>query len=973
MSDNESISAFLAYCAQHIKGDEKGEAHIFLDRLFTALGHKEGLKGAGADLEYRVHDGKKRSTSFADLVWPKRALIEMKKRGEDLSLHLQQATNYWFKLAGKRPRYVILCNFTEFWVYDFDTDPDEPQDVVKLEDLAKHRQSFAFLLPREQKPLFRTNRVDVTEKAAEKVAEVFRSLVKRGTPRDTAMHYCLQCILAMFAEDVELLPDKIFTQLIAECEKEPGAGPDACEKSYDLIAGLFRAMNEEGITEAGAYRGVDYFNGGLFQRTTPVLLTMHEVNMLDAACLHDWSSVNPAIFGSFFEGGMEVKERHKRGAHYTYEIDIKKIVDPVIVQPFQERIAEALDAADPLEGLYSVLRELRTHRVLDPACGSGNFLFVAYREMKKLEKQLIAQLREHSTSREQAKRFARFMEQEPHVSTRQFFGLDIKRDAVEVAKVTLMTAKELWCTQHGKDFETEKALPLDNLDVNILCVDALLNDDGTQRAWPEADSIIGNPPYQSKNKMQAEFGAAYVAKLHNAYPEVPGRADFCVYWFRRAHDHLRAGGRAGLVGTNTIRQNYSREGSLDYIVANGGAIYSAVSSQIWHGRAVVHVSLVSWVKGEGPEECHLFTQEKDGTLHLHKLNHINSSLSTGADVTSARALLCNKRPKRVFQGQTHGHEAFLLSISDGRKHLLKEPGDNAVLKPFLIGDELLSEPDGQPTRFVIDFSALDITAAAAHRALFNRVEKEVMPDRKARAEKQQEDNDALLKEDDEANVNKHHINFYNHWWQLSWGRADMLKRIGELKRYAACSRVTSRPIFEFVEPAIHPNDALMVFGFEDDYSFGVIASQVHIAWYQAKCSTMKADPRYTTESVWDTFPWPQNPSEKHVVAVAAAARMLREARTKAMREHKQSLRDLYRLMEKPGKNALKDLHAALDLAVMNAYGFSQREDLLTQLLRLNLEVSRKEDAGQPVQKPGLPEKITDPERFVSDDCVRFKA
>ncbi|MBK9149236.1 MAG: class I SAM-dependent DNA methyltransferase [Flavobacteriales bacterium] len=950
----DPINSFLIYCATHIKGDEKGEAQTFLDRFFTALGHTDGYKGAGATLEHRLYNKRTHSTSFADLVWPKRALIEMKKRGEDLSLHLQQATNYWFKLAGDRPRYVVLCNFTEFWVYDFDTDPDEPQDKVKLEDLAKHKQSFTFLLPRPTVPVFRTNRVDVTDKAARKVSEVFRSMSKRGVPRETAMHYTMQCILAMFAEDVELLPDKIFTRLIAECDAEAGSGPDKCAKSFDLIAGLFRAMNEEGITEAGKYRGVDYFNGGLFQKITPVELTKHEVGMLDAACMHDWSKVNPAIFGSFFEGGMEAGERHAAGAHYTYEIDIKKIVDPVIVQPFQKAIALALEEKAPLDALYKVLALLRAFRVLDPACGSGNFLFVAYREMKKLEKQLLALIRQHSTKAADAKRLREFLEREPYVSTRQFYGMDIKSNAVEVAKVTLMTAKELWCTEHGEDYDREKALPLDNLDANIQCVDALLNTDGTQRAWPEVEAIIGNPPYQSKNKMQQEFGAEYVAKLHTAYPEVPGRADFCVYWFRRAHDHLKEGQRAGLVATNTIRENYSRQGSLDYITANGGVIYNAVSTQDWPGEASLDVSIVSWKKGTFTGQPYLYVQDKNGELYMHEVPVINSSLSIGTDVAGAKVLHCNTEPKCVFQGQTHGHDGFLLDIHTAQKLLAKEARTTEVLKPFLNGEELLSELDAQPARYVIDFAGLDIQAASSFRSLFAHVEKHVLPEREARAAEQESENAALLKVNPKAKVNKHHINFYNHWWQLSWAREDMLLGIASLERYITCSRVASRSIFEFVQSTVHPSDALMVFAFEDDYSFGIIQSDVHWQWWKAKCSTLEARLRYTTNSVWDTFPWPQKPTKKQVEAVAQAAKTLREARTKAMKDHGMSLRDLYRLLEKPGKNPIKDLHAALDKAVLAAYGFDAKKDLLAQLLELNLAVAEHEANGEKVTAPGLP-------------------
>ncbi|MFM7855983.1 MAG: type IIL restriction-modification enzyme MmeI, partial [Flammeovirgaceae bacterium] len=193
-----------------------------------------------------------------------------------------------------------------------------------------------------------------------------------------------------------------------------------------------------------------------------------------------------------------------------------------------------------------------------------------------------------------------------------------------------------------------------------------------------------------------------------------------------------------------------------------------------------------------------------------------------------------------------------------------------------------------------------------------------------------------------------------------------------LKRYVSCSRVTSRPIFELVDSKINPNDAVMVFAFDDYYSFGLINSHLHNLWFEEKCSTMKGDARYTTESVWNTFPWPQNPTQKQVEKVAEAAMKLHQQRTKTLKEHKMTLRDLYRLLEQPGKNPIKDLHAALDKAVMEAYGFEEKKDVLAQLLDLNLHVATKEEKKEKVQAPGWPEGINGKEKFITDDCVKFE-
>jgi hypothetical protein len=411
---SQPLQEFVNYCQQHIRGDEKGEAQIYLDRLFTAFGHADGLKGAGAELEFRLKKEEKRGTSFADLVWKKRVLIEMKKRGEDLDVHIQQAINYWLLLAGDRPQYIVLCNFTEFWIYDTDKSVFKPVDKIPLAQLPARANVFGFLRPVPVVPVFGADAEDVTAPAAENVAAVFNSLVRNGTPRENALRYCLQCIIALFAEDVDLLPDHLFTRLINDCSEKKG-------NSYDLIGGLFQEMNREGRTPAGRYKDVDYFNGGLFAQTNPIELNDYQISLLQFAAKRNWRNVNPSIFGSIFEAGLEKGERHVLGAHYTREIDIKKIVDPVIVQPWSERI----EAAETLDDLNDLLNALCRFRVLDPACGSGNFLFMAFREMKLLEKCLLTLVRDRSTTRDQGRQLRAFLETYPFVNTQQFYGIDV--------------------------------------------------------------------------------------------------------------------------------------------------------------------------------------------------------------------------------------------------------------------------------------------------------------------------------------------------------------------------------------------------------------------------------------------------------------------------------------------------------------------------------------------------------------------
>jgi len=948
----DKVKKFVAY-AKTLDGDEKGEAQVFCDRLFQAFGH-DGYKEAGATLEFRVKTKKK--TNFADLLWGQRVLIEMKKKGAQLPSHRSQIFDYWWKLRPDQPQYSILCNFNEFIIYDFAAQ-DEPLDRIKLEDLPDRYTALNFMLPKAATPIFENNLEEATRETADKVAGVFNSLLERGEDRERAQRFILQAIFTMFAEDYQLLPKDIFTQILLDC-KEGKAN------SYDLMNSLFQQMNSSTFARGGRFKNVEYFNGGLFANPEAIELTDSELETLHIAAAQKWSKVNPAIFGTIFQSSMGEIARHAFGAHFTSELDILKIVQPTIIEPWRKKITSAKTLTD----MKAIRKELSEFEVLDPACGSGNFLYVAFRELKRIEMELLNKI--HTEFPKSASEIGT----QSIVSIKQFYGIDYNSFAVELAKVTLMLAKEIaiketrdWVDtlQLGFGFQMEETLPLDNMDDNISYADALFVD------WPTADVIIGNPPYQSKNKMQEEYGIEYLNKVWSAYPEISGLADYCVYWFYKAHNSLKDGGYAGLVGTNTVRQNKSREGSLGYIQTNGGTIFNAVSSQPWSGDAVVFVTIANWRKGNYSGPKRLYVENEFGEQTENIVDSINSSLSLEIDVSKAQVLSINKTPKLVFQGQTHGHKGFLIQNSVAFELQANNPSLKAVLKPFLIGDTLVGSNDRSPRRHVIDFTGLDINAASSYKELFSIVKEKVQPERKKKAEEQEAKNKEALKNNAKAKVNKHHIGFFNKWWQLSYGRKDLIELLPSISRYISCSRVSSRPTFEFVSNELNPNDSLMVFMFEDDYTYGIIQSIVHIKWYQEKCSSMKGDPRYTSTSIWDTFPFPQSPSIGQVRKVAQAAKELRQLRNSVIDEHGHSLRDIYKNLEEPGENPIKEAHKKLDYAVFSAYGFNKRKDLLTQLLELNGIVAEAIEAGDNVQGPGIPNCVKKPEELVSTDRVNL--
>jgi len=968
MSDSrtESLVTFVKWVQAYITGDEKGQAQIFLDRLFIAFG-RFGSLDVGGEPEFRIRKAAQDGggTSFADYVWKPVVLIEMKRRGERLSRHYRQAFDYWTRLVPGRPRYVVLCNFDEFWVYDFEVQMDTPVGRVALTDLPDSYGPLAFLLPGQPAPIFSDDHVAVTREAAAKLARCFNKLVKRGVPHPLAQRFTLQMLVAFFAEDIGLLEKYFVTRLLDE----------AVENTiFDLLDGLFKAMNNSAGTHGGRFKGVPYFNGGLFAEPTPLELTGPEIVLLRECAANDWSKVNPEIFGTVFEQTLDKDERHAQGAHFTHPADIMKIVGPTIVDPWREQIEGARTA----RRLGELLHRIQHFQILDPACGSGNFLYLAYRELKRLEARIYEKLEDYSSKAERGQMRMSYL------SAQNFHGMDINPFAVELAKVTMMLARKLAIDELHI---TEPALPLDNLDKQFRCADALVtaSSDGgyIQTPWPAADAIIGNPPFLGTKLMKPELGADYVNRVRALYPEVPGMADFCVYWIYRANRHLPIctiadpmAGRAGLVGTQNIRNNASRIGGLDQVVQTG-TIIEAVDNQPWSGEADVHVSIANWVKTQDekvlPSKCRLWfkvdptcgklrrkrmtgSAAKEYDLNFRDVDSINSALSDEVDVSSARSLDYPQGSYVVCQGVTPGANGFLLCPEEAR-HLVA--GDNTsrdVVYPYLIGREMLTG-DGVPERAIIDFGAMNILQARQREAAFAHVQEKVLPDIREKADKE------------EASENAHSDQL-ERWWLLWRARRELIEKVVLMPRYLVCSRVTKRPVFVFVHSTVRPGDALQCFAFPDDYSFGILQSAAHWRWFVTKCSKLTERFRYTPESVFGTFPWPQEPGARAVRAVAEAGREVRRIRADTLPTLRGGLRALYKTLELPGANPLKAAHAALDDAVLAAFGFNGRRDLLSQILALNASVAAQIELGEEVTPPGIPAGFPNPATLVTEDCIR---
>jgi len=901
-----NINTFIDY-AKTLKGDEKGEAQVFCDRLFQAFGH-QGYKEAGAELEYRVK-AKGKTTKFADLLWRPRLLIEMKKRGEKLEKHYQQAFEYWLELVPQRPKYVVLCNFDEFWIYDFDLQLREPLDRVSLEELPDRFTAFNFLFPDNKKPLFNNNKIDVTRNAANKVAQVFNRLVERGEKVETAQRFILQCVVALFAEDIDLLPRGLFTEFLTNCQTNRFS-------SYDLIGGLFRQMgSDRPAPQDSHYYNVPYFNGGIFSIIEPVNLTRSEIDLLLEAATERWSKVEPAIFGGLFESSMGKEERHALGAHYTSEADIQKVVLPTIIRPWRERI----EAANTLKDLLALRQELINFKVLDPACGSGNFLYVAYRELKRIEAQLLTKIHENFT------RAANTIGTMSLVKTSQFYGIDIKPFAVELAKVTLMLAKKLALDEENQSLnvvqmnlalDLDKALPLDNLDKNIRCDDALFCQ------WEPVNIIIGNPPFLGGKHIRLVLGDQYVDRIFAKFPDVKD-VDFCTYWFRLTHNHLGKNCRAGLVATNSISQGKSRKVSLDYITQNGGYIYDVISTQPWSGEANVHISIINWLKTSENQEL---TYRID-----HKIvSNINSALKAEVDVSQAVRLKANLN--WCFQGVIPNGKGFIVTEKEVQQWIKTDPINQTVIKLFSMGANLAKNPHGKPDRWIIDFNDMDLEEVSQYRLPFERLRSTIPNERK----------------------NNRNHKLKTHWWKYEGKRIEMRKALAILPYCFAVPRVSKWAIFIPFLSNWLAGDLNVVFASDDFYLLGILTSNLHRQWVKAQSSTLGKTTRYTHNTCFETFAFPQNCPEKTKTEIRVAMQTIHDYRTEQMERKQWGITQLYNQFFNESASQLAQLHAQLDQLVCQAYGIKANHDPLKFLLELNLEVANRESQGLSVVAPGLP-------------------
>jgi type II restriction/modification system DNA methylase subunit YeeA len=894
---------------------------------------------------------------------------ESKAPGKDLGVALKQLMTY--ALALDNPPLLVVSDRSRIEIHTHFTGTPSEVHSITLEDIGQpgnlQKLRWLFESPERFKPSRTT--YAVTEEAARKMGKLAERLNARGnTPLQTA-HFLIQCVFCMFAEDARLLPEKLFETVLDK------SNPDGA-KAQARLSELFTAMRRGGDF---ALETIPYFNGGLFEQIeVPPLTTEDVVQLLDAARM-GWGEIEPAILGTLFERGLNPDMRSQLGAHYTDPATILKLIRPVIEAPLlaewqavKTQIAALLEkhakggkgskgARDDAQNLFiRFIQRVKTYRVLDPACGSGNFLYLALKTLKDLEHRANLEAESLGLHRELV------IESSPA----NVLGIELNPYAAELARVTVWIGEIQWMLTHGYALRRDPILqPLDHIENRDAVLQAHYEGKVIENAeqerdsmlvaafepeWPAADAIVGNPPFLGDKKMRAELGDEYTHALRKLYNgRVPGGADFVTYWFEKARSQIESGKvqRVGLVATNSIRGGASRK-VLERIGATA-PIFEAWGDEPWiNNGAAVRVSLVCFGETSSPV-----------MLDGQPVEKIHADLTVGAgglDLTRAQRLkensgACFEGIKKYGSFDIPGEQARSILKQGGNPNSL--PNSN-VLFPWINATDVVRKSSDT---WIIDFTGLTQNQAMQYEMPFQYVLAHVKPVR-------EKDRNARTREN---------------WWLFERPRPDMRRAIEGLPRYIVTPIVSKHRIFAWRSAPTLAMNLLDVIARSDDTTFGILHSRFHELWSLGLCTWLGKgnDPRYTPTTTFETFPFPAGLTPRHTPvgpqadAIAAAAKQLnalREAwlnppewvdwvRTKEEEQAGFPLRPVAR----PGHEAelkkrtltnlyntrpawLENAHRELDIAVAAAYGWLDYtpvvadEEILKRLLALNLERALKQ-------------------------------
>lgn len=898
-------------------------------------------------------------------VWRKGCFAwEYKGPRKDLDKAFSQLLQY--SVALENPPLLIVSDMDRIRIHTNWTNTVQEVHEFTLEDLldgqSREKLKRAFTDPEDFKPS--KTRQALTEETAREFAGLAQRLRDRGHEAHQVAHFVNQLVFCMFAEDVGLLPDNLFTKMLDLCRRDPASFAEHCGT-------LFGAMAQP--NGKVGFQRIDWFNGGLFQDDHALAVTRDDVEDLFSAAQRDWSQIDPSILGTLFERGLDPAKRSQLGAHYTDREKIMMIIQPVIIEPLEAEWAEALTKMaaliesapkrtterllapaekrkaeklkDDAAAIHSAFIERLTRfRVLDPACGSGNFLYVALRALKDIEHRANLDAEAIGLPRGF-----------PRVGPECVLGIELNPYAAELARVSVWIGEIQWMNRHG--FPAGKNPILRNLDT-IECRDALVNNDGTPSSWPDCDAIVGNPPFLGAKLMNRKLGRNETAAVRLVFDgRLPAFTDLVCYWFENARTQIQNGlaKRAGFVATNSIRKNTNLP-VLRRIVASTN-IFQAWSEEKWTvDGATVDVSLICF--GD---------VDHGALLNGHSVDAINADLTSGLDLTKTEVL--KENADGAFLGiQKSG--PFDVTGSLARNWLVEPMNPNGrpnsdLLKPYWNGDDVTSRPRDV---WLID---LPLGLSEGEASLFEGPFRHVhtTPDRDGKLVSE-------LRNDSGSDVCP--------WWELWRSRPEMRSRIQPISRYIVTAETAQHRLFVWLSLPVLPDKNLIVFPRDDDTSFGILHSRFHELWALRKGSDLQDRPRYTHTSCFATFPFPEGltpnipaadyADDPRAQAIADAAARLNELRENWLNPSDLVVREPEvvpgypdRILPKDeaaakelAKRTLTNLynarpawldhaHKALDEAVAEAYGWGDDwraglltdDEVLARLFRLNQERAGK--------------------------------
>jgi type II restriction/modification system DNA methylase subunit YeeA len=945
-------SAFVQKWAAS-KGSERATAQEHFIDLCRLLNEQTPNEADASGDFYAFEKGAKTldGDGFAD-VWLKGHFAwEYKGKHKDLQVAYKQVQTYREAL-GNPPllvvsdieHYEIHTNWTntEKWIYRFrnaDIMSDATVEVSTVSAPAKDAPVLTALEvlralfedPHRLKPQKTTDQI--TQDAARMFGRISDELRKWKVDDMRIARFVTRVMFCMFATDVGLLPRETFSGIVAVHKK---SGDDKAFRQR--LSELFSLMNTGGRLYLYP---IPYFDGRLFEdNDVPDEIGTQEILVLADLDRLNWADVEPSIFGTLFERVLDPKQRKMLGAHYTSRADIELIVEPVLMDPLRREWedvkasaqayleqAEARHAKEETQRkhLRSLLARfhdrLATIRILDPACGSGNFLYVSLALLKALEKEVMAFAAIHDIA-----------DLAPRVHPRQLYGIEISPYAVELASIVIWIGYLQWKHRNVMPLDDEEPIlqPLDQvqlMDAILDCADAASL---KEPVWPEVDVIVGNPPFLGGKRLRTELGDEYVDRLFSVWDgRVARESDLCCYWFEKGRSAIESGRakRVGLLATQAIRGGANRR-VLQRIKETGDIFYGQADRKWIQDGVAVRVSMVGF--DDGSETRRLLNESKDDApehalARARPVEGINANLTSQTDVTKARRLKENLGIS--FMGDTKVGP-FEISESLARQFLPKPnphgKPNSEVVRPWVNGLDITRRPRRM---WIIDFPpGTSETEAALYEAPFEYVKEHVRPER--------------LKNKRESYAAK--------WWIHAEPRPAMRSALAGLQRFIVTTTVAKHRLFVWLPADVLPDHRLIAFARSDDYLFGLLQSRVHEVWSLKLGTQFESRPQYTPTTSFETFPFPQ-PTPQQEAAIAAAAEELNRLREGWLNPSpvsglpiseselkKRTLTNLYN--QRP--TWLVNAHAALDAAVFDAYGWPNEIDhseILARLLELNLQ------------------------------------